>query len=117
MEKKHRIYTMTFASVYPLYRAKVERKGQDTNLIDEIIIWLSGYNQKELDAIKESQITFEEFFDQAPHLNDNVDLIKGVICGVRIENIEDPLMKKIRYMDKLVDELANGKSLDKILRK
>lgn len=115
-EKKHRIYTMTFASVYPLYRAKVERKGHDADLVDDIIIWLTDYDQDQLNLLKESDITFEEFFDKAPHINDNAGLIKGVICGVRVEEIEDPLMKKIRYLDKLVDELAKGKSLDKIFR-
>lgn len=115
--QKHRIYTMTFASVYPLYIKKVERKGRTKAEIDEIIFWLTGYDKKGLQKQIDTKTTFETFFEQAPQLNKNVSLITGVICGYRIEEIEDPLMKKIRYLDKLIDELAKGKTMDKILRK
>jgi hypothetical protein len=107
---------MTFAYVYPFYIAKVERKGKTKEEVHEIIKWLTGYTENELDAILKSEITFETFFDEAPKLNPNVSLIKGVICGYRVEEIEHPLMQKIRYLDKLVDELAKGKSMEKILR-
>lgn len=115
--KKHRIYTMTFASVYVLYIAKVERKGRTKTEVDEVIRWLTGYTQKELDAEIEKQTNFELFFAQAPKLNPARSLITGVICGVRIEEIEEPLMREIRYMDKLIDELAKGRPMEKILRK
>lgn len=115
--KKHRIYTMTFASVYILYIAKVERKGRTKDEVDEVIRWLTGYSQKELDAEIEKQTNFEMFFAQAPHLNPLRSLITGMICGVRIEEIEEPLMREIRYMDKLIDELAKGRPMEKILRK
>lgn len=108
---------MTFAYVYPFYITKVERKGKTKEEVHEIIKWLTGYTENELDAILKSEITFETFFDEAPKLNPNVSLIKGVICGYRVEEIEHPLMQKIRYLDKLVDELAKGKSMEKILRK
>ena len=117
MEKKHRIYTMTFASVYPLYLNKVERKGHTKSELDQIITWLTGYSDQEIFELSQSDILFEAFFDSAPHLNDNVSLIKGLICGVRVEEVQDPLMKKMRYLDKLVDELAKGKAMEKILRK
>jgi hypothetical protein len=113
----HKIFKMTFAYVYPFYIAKVERKGKTKEEVHEIIKWLTGYTENELDAILKSEITFETFFDEAPKLNPNVSLIKGVICGYRVEEIEHPLMQKIRYLDKLVDELAKGKSMEKILRK
>ena len=113
----HKIFKMTFAYVYPFYIAKVERKGKTKVEVHEIIKWLTGYTENELDAILKSEITFETFFDEAPKLNPNVSLIKGVICGYRVEEIEHPLMQKIRYLDKLVDELAKGKSMEKILRK
>lgn len=112
----HKIFKMTFAYVYPFYIAKVERKGKTKEEVHEIIKWLTGYTENELDAILKSEITFETFFDEAPKLNPNVSLIKGVICGYRVEEIEHPLMQKIRYLDKLVDELAKGKSMEKILR-
>lgn len=112
-----RVRAMAFATVYPLYMAKVERKGRTKAEVDEIIRWLTGYSQKELEAQVEKQTSFESFFAEAPLLNPSRVLITGVICGVRIEDIEDPIMKEVRYMDKLIDELANGKEMGKILRK
>ena len=114
---KHRIYTMSFASVYPLYVAKAERKGRTKAEVDEIIRWLTGYSQKALDAELKKKTDFETFFAQAPQLNASRALIKGVVCGVRVEDIKEPLMQEIRYLDKLIDELAKGKAMDKILRK
>lgn len=113
---QHRIYTMTFASVYPMYIAKAERKGQTRAEVDQIIRWLTGYTQKGMESQIKKQTTFETFFAKAPKLNPARSRITGVICGVRIENIEDPLMKEIRYLDKLIDELAKGKPMEKILR-
>lgn len=115
--KKHRIYTMTFAHVYPFYIEKAEKKGRTKAEVDEIICWLTGYNQKELESQIKKQITFETFFSAAPKLHPSRSLITGVICGVRIEEIEDPLMREVRYLDKLIDELARGKAMEKILRK
>ncbi|TGM01095.1 DUF2200 domain-containing protein [Leptospira barantonii] len=115
--KSQKIFTMSFASVYPLYLQKVERKGRTQSEVDQIIFWLTGYDQKSLNKVLKDKINFEEFFDQAPRLNENVSLIKGMICGYRVEEMEDGLMKKIRYLDKLIDELAKGKAMDKILRK
>lgn len=114
---KHNIYTMSFASVYPHYVAKAERKGRTKSEVDEIICWLTGYSQEGLVEQLEKQTDFETFFANAPGLNPSRTLIKGVVCGVRVEDIEEPTMKEIRYLDKLVDELAKGKTLDKILRK
>lgn len=114
---KHKIYTMSIATVYPLYVAKAERKGRTKTEVDEIIRWLTGYSQKELETQLEKQIDFESFFAQAPKLNPARTLIKGVICGVRVEDIEEPTMQEIRYLDKLIDELAKGKTMEKILRK
>ncbi len=114
---KHRIYTMSVASVYPLYVTKAEKKGRTKAEVDEIIRWLTGYSQKELEAQLEKQTDFETFFAEATQLNPSRTLIKGVICGVRVENIEEPIMQEIRYLDKLIDELAKGKAMDKILRK
>jgi hypothetical protein len=114
---KNRVYTMSFAGVYPHYITKAEKKGRTKEEVDEIILWLTGYNQKELDNIIENKTDFETFFAEAPQLNPNRKLIKGVICGVRVEDIEEPTMQEIRYLDKLIDELARGKSMDKILRK
>ncbi len=111
-----RIYTMSFASVYPLYIAKVERKGRTKAEVDQIILWLTGYSQKELETHLKLQTNFETFFAQAPQLNPARTLIKGVVCGVRVENITDPLMREIRYLDKMIDELAKGKLLEKIIR-
>ena len=114
---KHRIYTMSVATVYPLYVTKVEKKGRTKTEVDKIIRWLTGYSQEELEAQLEKQTDFETFFAEAPQLNPSRALIKGVICGVRVEDIEEPTMQKIRYLDKLIDELAKGKSIEKILRK
>ncbi|MEC8683327.1 MAG: DUF2200 domain-containing protein [Bacteroidota bacterium] len=114
---KHRIYTMAFSGVYPHYIAKAEKKGRTKDEVDQIIFWLTGYDQTALDRILSEKTNFETFFDEAPQLNPNVSKITGVICGHRIENIEDPLMKKVRYLDKLIDELAKGKAMEKILRK
>src|SRR5262245_19966634 len=110
MTTQHRIYTTSFASVYPLYLAKVEKKGRTKSDVDAVICWLTGYDQRELDAQISAQKDFETFFKEAPRLNPARTLIKGTICGVRIEEIEQPLMKEIRYLDKLVDELAKGKA-------
>jgi hypothetical protein len=114
---KHRIYTTSFASVYPLYVAKAEKKGRTKAEVDQVISWLTGYGQKELETQLEKQIDFETFFAKAPKINPSRALIKGVVCGVRVEDIEEPTMREIRYLDKLVDELARGKTMDKILRK
>ena len=111
----HRIFTSSVASVYPHYVNKVERKGRTKAELDEVIRWLTGFDDAELADHLASETTFLDFFGEA-HLNPNVRLIKGVVCGMRVEEIEDPLMQKIRYLDKLVDELAKGKSMDKILR-
>lgn len=113
---KRRIYTMSFARVYPLYIAKAEKKGRTKSEVDEIIRWLTGYSQKELETQLEKQTDLETFFAEAPRLNPSRALIKGVICGVRVEDIEEPTMQEIRYLDKLIDELAKGKAMDKILR-
>ena len=115
--KKHRIYTMSFASVYPHYLAKAEKKGRTKTEVDQIIRWLTGYSQKELEAQLKKRTDIETFIAEAPQLNSSRALIKGVICGVRVEDIEDPIMQKIRYLDKLIDELAKGKAMEKILRK
>ena len=114
---KHRIYTTSFASVYPLYVAKAERKGRTKAEVDQIISWLTGYGQKELEAQLKSQTDFETFFAKAPKINPSRALIKGVVCGVRVEDVKEPTMREIRYLDKLVDDLAKGKTMDKILRK
>ena len=113
---KHRIYTMSFATVYPLYLAKVERKGRDKSEVDVLIRWLTGYSQEQLAEEIERKTDFETFFAKAPALNPVRSQIKGVICGVRIEEIEDDLMREVRYLDKLIDELANGRPLNKIMR-
>ncbi len=112
-----RVYKMSFAGVYPLYVAKAEKKGRTKEEVDEIIFWLTGYHQQTFQEILENKTNFEDFFGQAPQLNPNVSKITGVICGYRVEDIEDSLMQKIRYLDKLVDELAKGKVMEKILRK
>ncbi len=113
---KHRIFTMKFAAVYPMYIQKAERKNRTREEVDQIICWLTGYTQAGLQAQIAQGNDFETFFAQAPAFNANSTLIKGVVCGVRVEEIEDPLMQKVRYLDKLVDELAKGKALDKILQ-
>ena len=112
----HRIYRTSVASVYPHYVAKAEKKGRTRAEVDEIIRWLTGYSKEELEAQLEKQIDFENFFEQAPQLNPSRTLIRGVVCGVRIEDIEEPTMREIRYLDKLIDELAKGKAMEKILR-
>lgn len=112
-----RVYKMSFASVYPLYVKKAEKKGRTKAEVDEIICWLTGYSQKELEQQIEKQTDFESFFAQAPHLNPSRKLITGIICGIRVENMKEPLMQNIRYLDKLIDELAKGKAMEKILRK
>lgn len=112
-----RVYKMSFASVYPHYVAKAERKGRTKAEVDEIIRWLTGYSQKELGAVLKKQSDFETFFAKAPMLNPARTLITGVVCGVRIEEIKEPLMQEIRYLDKLIDELAKGRAMEKILRK
>ncbi|WP_214874901.1 DUF2200 domain-containing protein [Exiguobacterium sp. CH10] len=112
----HRIYTTSFASVYPLYVAKAERKGRTKEEVDTIIEWLTGYDETELERQIEDQVDFDTFFASAPRLNEDRALIKGVVCGVRVENVEEPLMREIRYLDKLIDELAKGKKMEKILR-
>ena len=116
-QQKSPIYAMSFASVYPLYVAKAERKGRTKTEVDEIIRWLTGYNQEELEAELEKQTDLETFIAEAPQLNPSRALIKGVICGVRVEDVKEPTMQEIRYMDKLIDELAKGKAMEKILRK
>lgn len=112
-----RIFTTAFASVYPHYIQKAEKKGRTKSEVDEIICWLTGYNEKQLQEQLDKRSDFQTFFDQAPEINPNASLIKGVICGYRIEDIEDELMRNIRYLDKLIDELAKGKTMEKILRK
>ena len=114
---KQRVFKMSFASVYPLYVQKAEKKGRTKNEVDEVICWLTGYSPHALADQIEQKRDLETFFREAPALHRNVSKITGVICGVRIEEIEDPLMRKIRYMDKLVDELAKGRPMEKILRR
>jgi len=114
---KPRIFTTSFASVYPLYIQKVEKKGRTKEEADLIICWLTGYSQQVLQQQIDNNADFETFFAQAPHINKNASKITGVICGYRIEEIEDELMQKIRFLDKLIDELAKGRSMEKILRK
>lgn len=112
-----RVYRMAFAGVYPLYIKKAEKKGRTKEEVDEIIYWLTGYNKQTLQKQIDNKVDFETFFAQAPQLNPNVSKITGVICGYRVEEIEDKLMQKVRYLDKLIDELAKGKTMEKILRK
>lgn len=113
---RHRIYSMSVASVYPHYIAKAERKGRTKAEVDEIIRWLTGYLQEELDTQLVKKVNFEDFFADAPRLNPSRSLITGMICGIRVEAIEEPTMREIRYLDKLIDELAKGKAMEKILR-
>ncbi len=115
--KNHRIYKMSFASVYPHYITKAEKKGRTKDEVDEIIRWLTGYSQHELESQIEKKTDFETFFAEATSMNPLRNLIKGVVCGVRVEEIEEPTMREIRYLDKLIDELARGKAMEKILRK
>jgi len=112
----HRIYSMSFASVYPHYVAKAEKKGRTKAEVDEIIFWLTGYGPGDLATIREDKTDFETFFAKAPRLHPARATIKGLICGIRVEEIEEPLMREIRYLDKLIDELAKGKAMEKILR-
>ena len=111
-----RVFRMTFASIYPLYVQKVEKKGRTTQELNTVLLWLTGYTQKSLQQQIDKKVDLQTFFAEAPLLNPNTSKITGVICGYRVEDIEDPLMQKIRYMDKLVDELAKGKKMEKILR-
>lgn len=113
---KHKVFSMKFGSVYPMYVQKAERKNRTKKEVDQIIYWLTGYDQAGLKKQIELGNDFETFFAQAPRLHPNSSLIKGVVCGIRVEEIEDPLMQKIRYLDKLIDELAKGKAMEKILR-
>lgn len=113
---RHRIYSMSFASVYPHYVAKAERKGRTKAELDEIIHWLTGYDADGLERVLDDKTDFETFFAEAPRMNPARDQITGLICGVRVEDVEEPLMREIRYLDKLVDELAKGKKMEKILR-
>lgn len=113
---KHRIFTTSFASVYPLYVAKAEKKGRTKAEVDQIISWLTGYGRDELQVHLVKRTDFETFFAAAPRINPARSLIKGVVCGVRVETITEPTMREIRYLDKLIDELAHGKAMDKILR-
>ena len=113
---RHRVYAMKFAKVYPMYVQKAERKNRTKAEVDRIICWLTGYDQAGLQRQIEQGTDFETFFAQAPGLHPNSALIKGVVCGVRVEEVEDPLMRKVRYLDKLIDELAKGKAMEKILR-
>lgn len=114
---KPRIYTMSFSRVYPEYLAKAERKGRTKAEVDQIICWLTGYSKKELESLLKKEVDIETFYVQAPELNPSRKLITGLICGIRVEEIKEPVMKEIRYLDKLIDELAKGKTMDKILRK
>lgn len=116
MNTNHRIYAMSFASIYPHYITKAEKKGRTRDEVDEILRWLTGYTQPQLERVIAGEVKLEAMFADAPRLNPNRMQIKGVICGVRIEEIEDPLMREIRYMDKLIDELAKGRPMTKILR-
>lgn len=114
---KHRIFTTAFASVYPHYVAKARKKGRTKEDVDEIIRWLTGYTRRQFETVLKKQTDFETFFAEAPRMNPLRTLIKGTVCGIRVEEIEEPTMREIRYLDKLVDELAKGKAMEKILRK
>ena len=117
MKNKERIYKLSFAGIYPYYVEKAEKKGRSREEVDEIICWLTGYSEKDLQTILASDMNFETFFTQAPQINPNASKITGVICGHRVEEIEDEIVQKVRYLDKLIDELAKGKAMEKILRK
>ncbi|HKY35149.1 MAG TPA: DUF2200 domain-containing protein [Polyangiaceae bacterium] len=116
MDRKPRIFTVSFGSVYPLYVQKAAKKGRTKEEVDEIIRWLTGYTAKQLQRVIDAKVDLETFFVKAPRMNPNVGLITGVVCGVRVEDVADPLMQKIRYLDKLIDELAKGKKMASILR-
>lgn len=115
--EKPRIYSMPFSSIYPLYIEKAEKKGRTKEEVNKIIFWLTGYEEPSLQQQISKEVDMETFFQQAPHMNPNASLIKGVICGYRVEDIEEETMRQIRYLDKLIDELAKGKTMEKILRK
>lgn len=115
--ENEKVFAMSFSKVYGLLTAKAERKGHSRAEVDEVTSWLTGYTMQQLEALADSEITYGDFFRQAPEMNPNREKITGVVCGIRVENIEDPLMREIRYLDKLVDELARGKAMEKILRK
>lgn len=117
MPQTHRIYKMSFASVYPLYIQKAEKKGRTKTEVDMIICWLTGYSQKELNNQLNKEVNFETFITSAPQLNPSRTLIQGVVCGIRVEDVKEPTMREIRYLDKMIDELAKGKVIEKILRK
>lgn len=112
----HKIFSMSFGRIYPMYVVKAEKKGRTKEEVDEIILWMTGYDEEGLQEVLKEEKTVERFFQEAPKLHPNRTLIKGVICGVRVEEIEDPLMREVRYLDKLIDELAKGKAMEKILR-
>jgi hypothetical protein len=114
---KPRIYTLTFAGVYPLYIQKAKKKGRTKEEVDEIVFWLTGHTAKSLQKVIDAKTDFETFFAEAPRFQPNANLIKGVVCGIRVEEIEDETTRKVRYLDKLIDELAKGKTMEKILRK
>ena len=116
MDRKHRIYALSVVSVYPLYVAKAEKKGRSRAEVDEIFVWLTGHTEESLQQVLARGVSFADFFAQAPQMNPARSLITGVVCGIRVEDIEDPLMREIRYLDKLIDELAKGKAMSKILR-
>lgn len=112
----HRVFSISVASVYPHYITKAEKKGRTKAEVDDLICWLTGHSQQTLDEELEKKTTFQDFFNHAPHLNPARSLIKGVVCGIRVEDIEDPLMRELRYLDKIIDELAKGKAMEKIKR-
>jgi hypothetical protein len=113
---KHRVFAMKFSSVYPMYIKKAEAKGRTKKEVDQIIYWLTGHNAASLKKVLKDEVNFEDFYSNAPKMNPNAPLITGVVCGIRVEDIEDPLMQKLRWLDKLIDELAKGKKMEKILR-
>lgn len=115
--ENEKVFAMSFSKVYGLLIAKAERKGRSKEEVDEVTSWLTGYTMQQLNELADSEITYGDFFRQAPEMNPNREKITGVVCGIRVENVEDPLMREIRYLDKLVDELAKGKAMEKILRK
>jgi hypothetical protein len=114
--EKHRVFAMKFSSVYPMYIKKAEAKGRTKKEVDQIIYWLTGHNAASLKKVLKDEVNFEDFYNNAPRMNPNAPLITGVVCGIRVEDIEDPLMQKLRWLDKLIDELAKGKKMEKILR-
>ena len=116
MDAKPRIFTMSFGSVYPLYVQKAEKKGRTKEEVDQVISWLTGYSGEQLQRAIDAKVTFESFFEQAPRMNPKASLVKGVVCGVRVEDVADPLMRKIRRLDRLIDELARGRKMASVLR-